>query len=115
MNDASKGELGMTDDHAVNRIHQILDDHGKKLSAIQDTLQRIAVQDEQIRALQDDIKEQDKKLAEIHGPNGCLAEISRFQASCPRHQIKFLWMTVIPMGMTQIGILLAAMKLVTGM
>lgn len=104
----------MTDDHAVNRIHRILDEHGQKLSDIQRTLQQIAVQDEQIRTLQEDIREQKQQIDTIQGPTGCIAEIRNFQASCPRQQIKYLWWVVVPMSLTQVGLFLMTVKIMVG-
>lgn len=105
----------MTEDQAMRSIHRILDEHGQKLTSIQGTLQKIAVQDEQIRALQEDIRVQEHKISELNGPKGCLSEIVKFQASCPRQQIKFLWLTVLPMALTQIGLLVAAVKAISEM
>ena len=114
MEQASTGTNCMSDDQAVQQIYRILNDQGKQLADIQKTLKQLAVQDEQIRSLQEDIRQQGNKIDEINGPNGCLSQINTFQASCPRHQIKFLWMTVVPIGLTQIGLLLTALKIMTG-
>ena len=96
----------MTDEQTAERIHAVLNDHGKKLSDIQKTLERIAVQDEQIRSMQEDIRSLWSKYDLLQGPDGTMARVTNWQASCPRAQIKFLWMVVIPMGLTNLGLAL---------
>lgn len=94
----------MTTEQDARNIYKILDKHGTQLSEIQGTLQKIAVQDEQIRAIRQDMKEYERKLEEVQGPNGCLSQITKFQASCPRSQVKWLWWVVIPISLTQAAI-----------
>jgi len=100
----------MTDDQAMNQIHRTLDEHGQKLSDIQSTLQKIAVQDEQIRQIQSEQQALWRKFDSIAGANGVVSQIQQHQASCPRRQIQVMWYVVIPMGLTQLAM---AAKLLT--
>jgi len=83
----------------------------RKLDDIQKTLQKLAVQDEQIQQLQRDQGVLWSKVNELISPKGVLASVQNHQAGCPRHQLKYLWMVVVPMGITQIAI---AIKIITG-
>ena len=80
-----------------------LDRQAEKLDSIQQTLQKIAVQDEQIRQIQAEQQALWKKFDSIAGANGVVSQIQQYQASCPRRQIQVMWYVVIPMGLTQLA------------
>ena len=94
----------MVSEQDTTNIHKILDKHGKQLSDIQATLQKIAVQDEQIRAIQEDVRKLELKHDQALGPGGSVSHALHFQASCPRQQLKWMWMIVIPMGLSILGV-----------
>ena len=93
----------MTED-AIQRINDQLESHGKKLENIQDTLQQLAVQDEQIKGIRTDIQAIWKKYDTAFGPQGVIPIVQQHQASCPRAQIKWFWMTVIPLGILNLAL-----------
>lgn len=72
-------------DELYQNIERKLDDHGRKLDAINKTLERIAVQDEQIRKHEQEIQAMWRKYDDHLQP--CLSQIKTFQASCPRDDI----------------------------
>jgi len=110
----------MTEDDAIRNINRQLQEQGRhlerqgeKLDSIQSTLQQIAVQDEQIRQLQDQQSAMWGKIDSLCASDGPLAQVRQWQAGCPRNQIKYLWVVVIPMGLTMLGTALALIKLTT--
>lgn len=95
----------MTNDN--NRLHNIekkLDEHGSMLRTIQQTLQAIAVQDQKIKGMQESVSALWRKVDALTDPNnGSLTKIQSHQASCPRGQVKTLWLIVLPMGLTMLA------------
>ncbi len=102
----------MMTDEAIKKIHDQLESHGKKLENIQTTLQHIAVQDEQIKTMRMDIQAIWKKYDAAFGPKGTIPDIQQHQASCPRNQIKWLWIAVIPFGILNLTV---AVKILASM
>jgi chromosome segregation ATPase len=70
---------------AYRSIEQKLNEHGRKLDAINKTLERIAVQDEQLRKHEQEIQAIWRKYDEHLSP--CLTQIKTYQATCPRNDI----------------------------
>lgn len=96
----------------LDSLHRQQQEQGKKLDTIQTTLQQIAVQDEQIRNIQAEQRTMWAKMDSLFDPNtGALTKVQSHQASCPREQVKFLWIVTIPMGLTLIGL---GIKLLAG-
>lgn len=96
----------MTDARLEN-IEKKIDAHGEALVDIRKALNCIAVQNEQITAIQDQLSTLWKKYDTFIDPNdGVITKITNFQASCPRSaiqtHIKWLWGTLIPFSATQI-------------
>lgn len=92
-----------------NEVRATLKDHGQVLRSIQETLGTIAVQSEQIQALQQKQRLLEMKMDALLDPEkGTIQRLSTFQASCPRKQIKWMWAVNIPLG---IALLSAAAKL----
>jgi hypothetical protein len=91
----------MTEYRRLENIEKKLDAHSEKLDVINNTLQTIAVQDERIKTLSRDLGEIKPKLEAA----------CQFQASCPRGQIKFLWIVVAPMGFS---LLVLGFRLIAG-
>ena len=88
-------------DESTSRFHSIerkLDEHSEALRGIQKTLNELAVQQEQITRLQADMQDARRNWHELTKPGGTIAKISDFQASCPRGQLKWLWLVVVPQG-----------------
>jgi uncharacterized phage infection (PIP) family protein YhgE len=101
----------MTTEQAIDQIHKQLERQNKKLETIQQTLQKIAVQEEQIRQIQSEQQALWLKMDALTATDGTITQILNYQASCPRHQIKYLWLVVIPMGLTQLTV---SVKLIAG-
>jgi hypothetical protein len=87
----------------VAEVQKQLNHHGKKLDEIRDTLQHMAVQDEQIKQIQREQVKMWEKIDDLCGQGGTISRIERHQASCPRKQIQIMWYVVIPMGLTQLA------------
>lgn len=88
-----------------------LDKIETKLDGIAETLKVVAVQHEQIGNLQVQMSSLWEKYDALVGPKGTIPEISNFQASCPRKQIKFMWYLIVPISLALLGV---AYKLVAG-
>ena len=93
----------MTDD-AIQKINTQLESHRRKLENIQNTLQHIAVQDEQIKGIRADIQTLWKKYDLALGPQGVVQTVQHHQASCPRGQIKWFWVAVVPLGFLNLAL-----------
>lgn len=109
----------MASEHTLEEMSLKLDTHkelitkqGKQLHDIQQTLQKLAVQDEQIGQIQREQKRLWEKMDGICGQNGALPRIERHQASCPRGQIQALWYVVIPMGLSQLALAVKLFEMV---
>jgi hypothetical protein len=83
----------------------------RKLDGIQETLNEVAVQNEQIATLQGETRTLFGKWDDFTRPGGELNRMIRHQASCPRGQIRYLWCIVIPMGLTLLGVGFAVIKI----
>jgi len=87
-----------------SEILKRLDEHGAALTQIQRTLNILAVQDEQISQIQEQIIEIFEKYDELANPkDGAIYTIRQFQASCPRAQFKWIWMAIVPIALTQLS------------
>jgi len=95
-------------------IERKLDKHGEALQEIRNSLSLIAVQQEQISQLTNQINSLWTKWDAFTGPNGQLNDITTFQASCPRKTVKWLWLVVIPMGMALLASAFAYMRIGIG-
>ena len=94
----------MTENDRLITIEKKLDEHGRLLANIQQTLSLLAVQKEQIANTQRDVHTLWVKWDSLTDPKeGALTTVQRFQASCPREQIKHLWIIVVPMGLVLLG------------
>ena len=60
----------------------------QELSTIKDSLQELAVQNERIGSLEAEQRELRNSLVLLTKPNGIIADMRQFQASCPRDKIK---------------------------
>lgn len=90
--------------HQLEKHNKTLERQSEKLETIQQTLQRLAVQDEQIRQMQAEQQALWKKFDVIVGSDGVLPRIEKHQASCPRKQIQVLWYVVIPLGVSHLAL-----------
>lgn len=88
----------------LQALQKRMDKLSNQLDDVRDTLNKIAVQDEQIRQLQSETRALWAKFDRITNPDGSIEEIKKFQASCPRDHIKAMWWIVIPMGVAIMGI-----------
>jgi hypothetical protein len=87
-----------------------LDTIEKKLDGISSTLSQIAIQRDRIERLEQRMHAIWERYDALVGPEGVLSKLSNFQASCPRGQIRWVWMTLVPLIFTQLGIGLALLR-----
>ncbi len=100
------------DDNRLKNIEAKLDDHGKKLERIANTLQAIAVQDERIKNAEEKIDSLWRKWDAMCDPNtGTIAVIKNHQAACPREQIRWMWGVCLTLSVLMLGI---GVKLLAG-
>ena len=92
------------DDERMVRIEQRLED-------IADNLSVVKVQGEKILHIEERINTLWGCWDRLVGPDGTLSRMRDHQASCPRAQIKWLWIVVVPMGLTQLGMALTLFQL----
>jgi len=76
----------------LETINSELQRQGKRLDKIAETLQQIAVQENRLGMTEAQLNTLWRKYNQLADPNtGQLTKIMKWQASCPRGQIKFLW------------------------
>ena len=89
------------EDHRLTNIESQLASQADWLKSISETMTKIAVQDNKIKNL-------DKELTEVKKDcKGCQQEtklLSAFQQTCPRAQVKYLWLAIaVPMWLLLVG------------
>ena len=92
------------EDARLGRIEQRLDDISEKLSSMK-------VQDEKILHIEGRINTLWGCWDRLVGQDGTISKMRDHQASCPRGQIKWLWIVVVPMGLTQLGMAMTLFQL----
>ena len=99
----------MTEENRLKSIEKKIDEQGKEIRVISDTLSVIAVQRERIKHVEIQQVALWKKYDILVSPDtGPLQRLMKHQASCPRDQIKFLWWFV---GTVNFGLLVAILAL----
>jgi uncharacterized coiled-coil protein SlyX len=99
----------MTEENRLKSIEKKIDEQGKEIKVISDTLSIIAVQKERIKHVEAQQTALWKKYDMLVSPDtGPLQRLMKHQASCPRDQIKFLWWFV---GTVNFGLLVAILAL----
>ena len=107
---SAHGEIYMND--RLSSIEKKLDFQAEQLREINKTLSEIAVQNQRITSLENTLSALWKKYDSLVDPStGQIPQIARWQASCPRQQIKWVWVVTVPMGIT---LLAMAVKLLSG-
>lgn len=100
----------MTNDDRLRAIERRMDEQCTKLDRIEQALSAIAVQNSRIEDLQRDVSSLWLKWDSISCPGGTISKIEKWQASCPRTQIKFLWWFVTGVGIALAGIGLSLIR-----
>ena len=99
----------MTEENRLKSIEKKIDEQGKEIKVISDTLSIIAVQKERIKHVEAQQTALWKKYDMLVSPDtGPLQRLMKHQASCPRDQIKFLGWFV---GTVNFGLLVAILAL----
>ena len=72
-------------------ILQKLEEQNQRLKTIEMAITTIAVQDEKIVNLQNQVTGLWKKYDTYFSANGVIPRIQQHQASCPRNQVRYMW------------------------
>jgi len=104
----------MNDDGRLMNIETKLDRQAKALDEIKTTLATIAVQDQRLHTLEQSNSTLWKKYDDLASPKGVVQHLKNFQASCPRSILKWVWVVLIPMMLTQVIIAIELVKLIRG-
>jgi TolA-binding protein len=97
MRPALKKELNMAD------LEARLDELDRKIDRLTDAVQSIAVQKEKIFSLEKRVDALWERYDGMMGPRGLLDDVRNHQASCPRNQVRWMWVVLIPMGLALLG------------
>ena len=63
----------------------------------------IDVQDEKLTRIELKVDKLITRLDEFFNPkDGAFIEVTKFQASCPRKYMKFIWLIILPIGLANI-------------
>lgn len=82
----------------------------KKIDGISTTLSQIAIQRDRIERLEERMHAIWQRYDTLVAPDGILSTIRNFQASCPRSTVRWVWVVLIPMGLTVLGMGFALMR-----
>lgn len=97
----------------MKAIHSRLDHLSEQQAGMQKTLEKIAVQDEQIKVLQKDIARMWDKMDALVGAKGVLTTMQACQSSVPGRieslasEVRLLWFLVVPEGIALLGVAVA--------
>lgn len=80
-----------------------LDKIETKMDEIAKTISTIAVQQAKIDRIEARVRDVEVRHEHLVSPEGVLSEMRSFQASCPRRQVAWVWIVLIPMGLTLLG------------
>jgi len=81
-----------------------------KIDSIRTTLSQIAIQRDRIERLEERMHAIWTRYDTLIGPDGVLSSMKNFQASCPRATVKWVWVILVPMGLTVLGMGVALMR-----
>lgn len=95
-------------------IEQRLTDIDNKIDRLRQAVENIAVQNVRIIELERKVTALWDRWDTYAGPKGVLDEVRGHQASCPRNQVRWMWATLIPMGLTLIGMGIALLRISGG-
>ena len=79
----------------IQLVLEKLDEQGRRLQQIEAAVVQIAVQDEKIINIQQQLSTLWEKYDKFHGPEGVVTKIRNHQASCPRGQMKMIWSAIV--------------------
>ena len=79
----------------------------RQLSEIQRTVNVISVQDERIKHMELSVEALWKR---IDKHTDSLDQIVRYQASCPRESVKWVWWILVPQSLALIGLLIGILS-----
>ena len=82
-----------------------------KLDDIASTISKIAVQNERIKHLESQVNAVWRKYDDFCKPGGELDKMQKHQASCPRTQIRWIWITLIPLGISWLAAAYALLQM----
>jgi len=90
------------EDRRMDRIEKQMTSQAEWLRSISDTLNKLAVQEEKLRALAAEVSRlRDEHQKELKQQ---LNEVSNYQQTCPRTQVKWIWAFVAaPLWLVVIG------------
>ncbi len=100
----------MSDEDRLTNIEKKLDNQSTALDDIKTTLATIAVQDQRLHTLEQSNNTLWKKYDDLASPEGVIQNMKTFQASCPRATIRWVWVCLVPMGVTQILVAIGLFK-----
>ena len=83
----------------LDRQAKSLDMLTEGMDSMRKTVERIAVQDEQIKHLQNETSALKGKMEKLTANDGVITNMQQFQASCPRRHVWAMWIIVVPMGL----------------
>lgn len=95
-------------------LEERLDELDRKIDRLRVAVESIAVQNVRILELDKRVDALWNRWDTYAGPKGVLDDVRAHQASCPRNQVRWMWATLIPMGLTLIGMGIALLRLSGG-
>ncbi len=95
-------------------IEQRLIDIDSKIDRLRVAVESIAVQNVRILELDKRVDALWNRWDAYAGPKGVLDDVRSHQASCPRNQVRWMWATLIPMGLTLVGMGIALLRMAGG-
>ena len=104
----------MGDEGRLENIESKLDLQAQTLDDIKQTLSSIAVQNQRLQTLEKGSDTLWRKYDELAAPEGVIQKMKAFQASCPRATVRWVWVCLVPMAVTQVLVAIGLFKLIWG-
>jgi hypothetical protein len=98
----------------VTDIEQRLMDIDSKIDRLRVAVESIAVQNVRIMELDKRVDALWNRWDNYAGPQGVLDNVRNHQASCPRNQVRLMWVVLIPMGLTLLGMGITLLRMMGG-
>ena len=102
----------MTD---TEQVLEELTRQSQRLANIETTLQTIAVQDNKIVTLQEQVHDLYQKHDKVYGVNGVVSKVHSWQAGCPRGQLPRVWWAIGLIATGEMGLIVGLFAMISNM
>jgi len=92
-------------------VEKRLENIEEKIDTLTKAVSAMAVQDEKLMYLTQQVSALWNKYDRLMDSDGIIAKLRDHQASCPKDQLKWMWVVLIPLSLSLFGIGIAMIEL----